>query len=106
MQPFAPLGRDVRLRGRKCGHSPGDTPANDCQNDATWHIAWDTAMENGYACDPHMTVARAQYVFVAAHRIGPDCGMPGALWDFDNNRCTCPDEQPCLTTAAEEPIPA
>lgn len=102
MDPFAPLGRDVRLRGRKCGYSPGDVPATDCPADATWHIAWDTDLENGLACDEHMAVARTRYVFADAHRVGPDCQMPGALWDFDNKRCTCPDTTAELTAEAEQ----
>ncbi|MFJ9128906.1 hypothetical protein ACIRJS_32875 [Streptomyces sp. NPDC102340] len=102
MDPFAPLGRDVRLRGRKCGYSPGDAPVTDCQADAAWHIAWDTDLENGLACDPHMTLVRARYMFVDAHRISPDCQMPGAHWDFDNKRCIVPDAPAELTAAAEQ----
>lgn len=101
MEPFAPLGRDVRLRGRKCGHSPRDVPATDCQSNATWHIAWDTNLENGLACDPHMDEARTRYVFVDSHRVGPDCQMPGVVWDFDNKRCVYPDAPTTETAAAE-----
>ena len=102
MQPFAPLGRDVRLRGRKCGYSPGNAPATDCQDDATWHIAWDTNLENGFACDPHMDFVRTRYMFVDVHRIGPDCQMPGSHWDFDNKRCVVPDESAELAAEAEQ----
>ncbi|MFD7465088.1 hypothetical protein [Streptomyces tendae] len=91
MQPFAPLGRIVDFRHRKCGHSPGDNPSTDCPADATWHIMWNTDREVGLACDPHMDVAR-RYVFVDSHRIGPDCAMPGALWEVDGQRCVYPDE--------------
>lgn len=105
MQPFAPLGRIVDSRHRKCGHSPGDNPGTDCPADATWHIMWNTDSEVGLACDPHMEVAR-RYVFLDSHRIGPDCDMPGTLWDFDEKRCVYPDEPAAETAAAELPAHA
>lgn len=92
MDPFAPLGRFVDYRGQKCGYSPGDTPGADCQVDATWHIMWNADCDAGMACDPHMDVVRGRFVFVDSHRIGPDCGMPSALWDLDSKRCLYPDD--------------
>ena len=92
MQPFAPLGRFVDYRDQKCGYSPGNTEATDCPVDATWHIMWNADRDTGMACDPHMDHVRACFVFVDSHRIGPDCGMPSALWDFDEKRCVYPDD--------------
>ena len=102
MEPFAPLGRTVSARGQKCGHSPGDTPATDCPTDATWHIMWNTDGEVGLACDPHMAEARRRFVFVDSHRVGPDCSMPGTLWDFDNQRCVYLDAPTVESAAAEQ----
>ncbi|MET8113761.1 hypothetical protein [Streptomyces prasinus] len=105
MDPFAPLGRFVDFRGQKCGYSPGDTPDADCPADATWHIMWNTDGEVGLACDLHMAEAR-RFVFVDSHRVGPDCAMPGTLWDLDNQRCVYPDEPTVESAAAEQPANA
>lgn len=93
MQPFAPLGRSINDPDRTCIYSPGDTPANDCGTPATWHVMWNVEAEVSFACDPHMDVARHRFVFVDSHQLGPDCGMPSALWDLDENRCVYPDDQ-------------
>lgn len=106
MQPFAPLGRDLAHRGQTCSYSPGDTDATDCPDKATWHIMWTAEGDVGLACDPHMDVARRRFVFADSHRIGADCAMPGAFWDFDNRRCIVPDEPAAKNTAAEEPATA
>jgi hypothetical protein len=106
VDPFAPLGRFVDYRDQKCGYSPGDSEATDCPADATWHIMWNADRDTGMACDPHMATVRARFVFVGAHPIGPDCGMPGALWDFDDNRCVYPDEPAAESTEIATPLHA
>ncbi|MFE7727444.1 hypothetical protein ACFU5D_16815 [Streptomyces anthocyanicus] len=105
MQPFAPLGRDLAHRGQTCSYSPGDTDATDCPASATWHIMWTADGDVGLACDPHMAVARERFVFVDSHRIGPDCAMPGVLWDFDHQRCVYPDEPAVEAAAAGRAAP-
>ncbi|MEW2402089.1 hypothetical protein [Streptomyces sp. NPDC046862] len=92
MDPFAPLGRFVDDQQRLCNYSPGDTPSADCGTEATWHVMWNVAAEVSFACDPHMDRARSRFVFVDSHPVGPDCGMPGALWDLEHQRCVYPDE--------------
>jgi hypothetical protein len=106
VQPFAPLGRSINDSDRICIYSPGDTPASDCGTPATWHIMWNVEAEVSFACDPHMDVARRRFVFVGSHQLGPDCGMPGALWDLDGNRCVYPDEPVVETAAVKEPTTA
>lgn len=101
MQPFPPLGRFIDgSRSRRCGHSPGDTLSTDCPADATWHIMWNSGGEVSLACDRHMARAR-RFVFLDSHHIGPDCDMPGALWDLDNRRCVYPDEPETESVAVE-----
>ncbi|WP_309029080.1 hypothetical protein [Streptomyces alfalfae] len=106
MDPYAPLGREMDTSGQTCTHSPGDEPSNDCGKKAAWHIAWNAALENGLACDPHMAEARARFVFVDSHRVGPECAMPGTLWDFNNMRCIYPDEPTAPAAAAERTVTA
>lgn len=99
MDPFAPLGRFIDDHQQACNYSPGDTPSADCGADGTWHVMWNIAAEVSFACDPHMDLARSRFVFVDSHRIGPACGMPGALWDLGNKQCVHPDA-PDLEAAA------
>lgn len=101
--PFAPLGRFINDPERACTYSPGDTPAADCGKPATWHIMWNVDAEVSFACNPHMDQARSRYVFVDSHQLGPDCGMPNALWDLDNGRCVYPDEPDAATRAELQP---
>jgi len=100
MDPFAPLGRFIDAPQRTCNYSPGDSPNTDCGANGTWHVMWNADAEVSFACDPHMAVARARFMFVGAHPVGPDCGMPGALWDLHENRCLYPDEQADESTEA------
>lgn len=101
MDPFAPLGRFMDDQQRVCNYSPGDTPDNDCGADGTWHVMWNVAAEVSFACDPHMDRARSRFVFVDSHRIGSDCGMPGALWDLNDKRCVYPNEPLAESVAIE-----
>ena len=103
MNPFAPLGRFIDDPQRTCNYSPADSPSSDCGVDGTWHVMWNADAEVSFACDPHMAVARTRFVFVGAHPVGPDCGMPGALWDIEENRCRYPDET--ASKSAEEATP-
>lgn len=106
MRPFPPLGRRVAHRGQTCGYSPEDTEATDCTTDATWHIMWTPDGDAGFACEPHMAQARARFVFVDSHHVGPDCGMPGSRWDHDRKTCRYPDEPPALSATATQATPA
>lgn len=99
MDPFPPLGRTMEIGRRQCSYSPGDTPAHDCGEVATRHILWHPNGDNGLACDPHMAVARSHFVFADSHPVGPDCGMPGTEWSFDEKRCICSGEPATLVAA-------
>jgi hypothetical protein len=101
--PFAPLGRFISDPDRNCIYSPDDTPVSDCGMPATWHIMWNVEAEVSFACGPHMDKARRRFVFVDTHPVGPDCGMPGALWDLDNSRCVYPDAADAAIQAELQP---
>lgn len=81
-----PIGRLIDASQQRCGFSPGDTDETTCNAPATWHICWGADMENGLACDDHMTYAQ-RYAYLDRHKVGPDCSMPGSMWDFDEQRC-------------------
>ncbi len=86
-----PIGRIVDTSRQRCTYSPGDIPANDCGQPATWHICWDSNIENGLACDPHMAFVQG-FVYLDRHPVGPDCAMPGAHWHFELKRCIGPGQ--------------
>lgn len=81
-----PIGRILDTSQQRCGFSPGDTDETTCNAPATWHIVWDVDLENGLACDQHMTCAQ-QYAYLDRHEVTPDCSIPGSMWDFDGRRC-------------------
>lgn len=87
-----PIGRILDTSSQTCSYSPGDTDANTCPQPATWHIAWDIALENGLACDEHMTCAQ-QFAYVDRHPVGVDCSMPGVVWYFEEKRCGYPGSE-------------
>lgn len=95
-----PIGRIVDTSRQRCSYSPGDTDANDCGKPATWHIAWDTQLENGLACDEHMAHVQQHFAYVDRHPVGTDCGMPGAAWFFEEKRCGYPDDPQPLAAVA------
>lgn len=78
-----------------CGRTPiGDV--SPCGEPGYWHIQWTT--QNGqrpgsssFACTGH-TLAAERFAFMARHRVGPDCNMPGARWSAA--RCYVPHPDP------------
>ncbi|WP_329217250.1 hypothetical protein [Streptomyces microflavus] len=99
MDPNVPIGRLMDTSQQRCTFSPGDVPENDCGRPASWDIAWNAALDTGFACNEHMAVALARFAFLDRHPIGPDCGMPNVLWDFEGKRCFYPREMNELTAS-------
>ena len=100
------IGRIMDTSSQPCTYSPSDTDASDCGRPAIWHICWDAGIENGLACDEHMTLAQ-QFVYLDRHRVGPDCAMPGSRWLFDEQRCVVPgSDGSCAAADTGELVPA
>jgi hypothetical protein len=99
-----PIGRIMDTSAQPCGFSPDDTDATTCMHPATWHIAWDAAMENGLACDEHMAYAK-QFCYVDRHPVGIDCATPGCTWLFEEKRCGYPGTQAPDTAHAAASLP-
>jgi hypothetical protein len=74
---------------RTCTRWLGD---HDCGKDAVFHVIWDEEMENGFTCSDHLDELGTVWAFVAAHKVGSDCAMPGALFFPDENVCRCEGE--------------
>lgn len=100
-----PIGRIVDTSRQRCSYSPGDTDANDCGQPATWHIAWDTDLENGLACDQHMAYAQ-QFAYLDRHPVSADCAMPGTAWHFELKRCIGPGQDVAAEAHAVLATPA
>jgi hypothetical protein len=97
-----PIGRILDNSRQTCSYSPDDTDTATCAKAATWHIAWDTDLENGLACDEHMAYAQ-DFAYIDRHPVGVDCSMPGSTWYFEEKRCGYPGETtPAAGTAVAD----
>ena len=97
-----PMGARRQERFDTCGFNPSMVEGDECGKPATWHIIWTLDAENGAACDEHFEDARATWVYVCAHRRGPDCMMPNSIVVWDENRCVVegdPNGDPVLEAA-------
>lgn len=72
-----------------------------CPRDATHHVIWDEAIENGICCDEHTAEARGWDHF-AIHAYEMTCSMPGAMFLLDENRCVVDEDLAFAGTAAAE----
>lgn len=102
-----PMGERRQERFDTCGFNPSMVEGEECGQAATWHIIWTLDAENGAACDHHYESARATWVYVCAHKRGPDCMMPGSVVLFDENRCVVegdPIDGPELTAVMERAL--
>ena len=71
---------------------------HDCGKPAVRHVIWDERWENGFVCEEHLAELGTVWVFLAAHPVGPDCSMPGAMFFSEENVCRCEGD---LEPAAE-----
>jgi hypothetical protein len=81
-----------------------NTAGDPCGGEAFLHVAWaDTpeGVEAGWVCTLHASELSTHWPPLQTHEPGPDCGMPGALWFFEENVCRCPDPEPESTAVAE-----
>lgn len=104
MDPFVPKhGPRPTVAVPFCAYSPTGREEDDCAAPATWHVMWDGDFDNSFTCDTHMKLVEARWMFDDRHPVGPDCGMPGALWLYSKQRCGCPDEPTVVQAAAATP---
>ncbi|MEV7492229.1 hypothetical protein AB0O08_15920 [Streptomyces anulatus] len=104
--PFVPKGEPRPLSGQTCGYKPRAAPA-DCGAPGAWHVMWDrSSRDNSITCAEHMDLIQQRWVYDDRHPISPDCTMPGALWQHDNERCAVPDSNEHLRAPAALTITA
>ncbi len=90
LPPLGPDGEEERICHRFSGHRP-DGSWIACGKPAVAHIFWtEENLENGYACAEHRDEAVACWSMWRMHKLGADCGMPGALFYPDENVCQVP----------------
>ncbi|MFM9473962.1 hypothetical protein [Streptomyces scabiei] len=93
MDPFVPKREERRPGDHTCGYQSRDMKAC-CGRPATWHVLWDAALDNSVACDEHMELTQSRWVYVDRHPVVADCTMPGALWNYPDQRCEFPLADP------------
>ncbi len=103
-RPPVPLlgeSRTVRLCDRTIGKENGQEIA--CGKPAVVHIAWYfNPCVASFSCPEHATKALNKWSYFQVHLVGPDCGMPGAVWDGDEERCLYPGEELPVRDTVEE----
>lgn len=66
-------------------------PEEECTTQAVWHLLWHDPLTGGMnhavACEVHRSEAQKQWPADFIHTHGVDCGMPGAVFDVEANRC-------------------
>lgn len=100
MDPFVPKHGPRPVGDQRCGYSPTHNEADYCNKPATWHVMWDSELDNSGACDEHMKLIESRWVFDDRHRRGADCNMPGSLWSYRNGCCYVPTDDATASTAA------
>ncbi|MFF7851891.1 hypothetical protein ACFZDF_30530 [Streptomyces sp. NPDC007910] len=95
--PILPEGKPFDELG--CAYKPiGATGV--CGKPPTWHVMWEPSSGyNSLTCDEHMALAQRRWVYADRHPMGPDCTMPGALWEYTHRWCVIPDDHPALAVA-------
>ena len=92
-----PIGGEVVER-RVCTRDMDWPNGRICGDDAFLHVDWGESW--GFTCIRHTAELSAKgWVPQQQHELGPDCGMPGAVWDEAENRCYVPeDEEPAIVS--------
>lgn len=99
--PFVPKGQHRPFGGQTCGYKPRSATVC-CGKPGIWHVMWDRdPHDNSVSCDEHMQLIQQRWVYDDRHPIASDCTMPGALWEYRNNRCAVPGDAAALTKAVE-----
>lgn len=103
--PITPPTHGPRAWGAQhCMYTPDG--GDDCGKPGTWHVMWDGRREVSHACDDHMELILARWAFLDRHRTVPECGMPGSVWRYFNDRCLIGEPGTAEEVAAREVIPA
>lgn len=87
--PFVPKGQRRTPGDQTCGYKPPGASQH-CGQRATWHVMWDGDLDNSFTCDEHMGLIKRRWMYDDRHPVVADCGMPGALWLYKDNRCEFP----------------
>lgn len=61
--------------------------------DHLWFLGQMSGMpDRGFFCRRHSQRIHMMPWTHGCHAVGPDCAMPGAMWNLDLNRCVVPDD--------------
>ena len=96
-----PIGREVPIVDRTCTRDIQWPNEVLCGEEAFLHVDWGESW--GFVCLRHTReLSEKGWKPQQQHELGPDCGMPGAVWDYDENRCYVPeDDTPAEVSAVE-----
>lgn len=83
------------------------TRNGNCGKEPVLHVAWsldDEGCDGGFVCAEHAPELGVRWTYLQAHEPGVDCGMPGAAWFFDENRCAYEGDLPTAPAVAREVV--
>lgn len=90
--PWVPKHGARPVGQQLCAYSPTGREADYCNKAATWHVMWDGEFDNSFTCDEHMDLIQRRWMYDDRHPVVADCGMPGAMWKYNDKRCEFPSE--------------
>lgn len=97
--PWVPKHGQRPVGQQLCAYSPTGREEDYCNKPGTWHVMWDGDLDNSFTCDEHMELIKRRWMYDDRHPVVADCGMPGALWKYNDKRCEFPSEQPVRTAS-------
>lgn len=94
--PSPPPLSDKIVVERQCSRDTDWPNGKACGREPFLHCCWSVDEDGcnaGFVCTAHTAELDAKgWTPVQQHEMGGDCGMPGAVWDFAQNRCVVPAE--------------
>ncbi len=107
--PNPPPLSDKFLPARICSRDMDWPNGKACGKEPFLHCAWsidDAHCDAGFVCEGHAAeLTTKNWIPIQTHEMASECGMPGAVWDFDENRCYVPDESKPAEARAEDLVP-
>lgn len=70
-----------------------ETKGKACKNQAEFHVCIEqrgNEVVATFMCCPHLDYYAQEQIYAKIHDTGPDCNMPGTLWNLKENRCEVP----------------
>lgn len=83
-------GTETTRRCNWCDPELEPNSENACKKPALAHVSWGAfGGRFSFFCETHIGPMTERVRYFKFHPVGPDCGMPGAIFYNDENVCRC-----------------